>query len=580
MAGGAADQVDVFGTAASSRFGLCRPSRLLALALLTCIALLACGQAPNGSAANAGADLTLQGLLKNSVDLGSTPPTTPVAVTLQLVDPAPAARAEALGSIYDPTSPNYLHFMDQAAQAEAFGPDPAQARSVVGHLKAAGLAAEWNPGSGFITADGTAAAVEHEFGVSIHEYRSLSRIRFHAATEPPAVPEALAPAVTGILPINTYPLRHTHFVSQGGVTPGDMATAYGVTGLRAAGGDGSGQTVGIWALGDGFSQKDLDTFTDKAGLPKITPTIISGPKNAKPGAELEMDIESVHAMAPNAAIHVATDSQDHEGSMFDHLLADRSVTVWSMSWGGCETLQDSQLIKLELGIMERAAAAGVSIFFSTGDSAAYDCMTADWGAPPSDRSLGIELPAALPAGVTAVGGTRLSLRRDGTYAGEVVWSAPFEVGGEGAGVSTVFDQPTWQRGPGVTGNKDNPRHARTVPDVVADADPQSGMAIFVDGSWSQGGGTSLATPLWSGMAAAINTYLVRKGLKKVGFVNPALYDLAAAKPAFAPFHDITVGNNLRYAAGPGFDVATGLGSPDAWNLARDLETYQRNGGRP
>ena len=147
-------------------------------------------------------------------------------------------------------------------------------------------------------------------------------------------------------------------------------------------------------------------------------------------------------------------------------------------------------------------------------------------------------------------------------------------------MSVRFSTSPPGRGPGVTGNKDNPRHARTVPDVVADADPQSGMAIFVDGSWSQGGGTSLATPLWSGMAAAINTYLVRKGLKKMGFVNPALYDLAAAKPAFAPFHDITVGNNLRYAAGPGFDVATGLGSPDAWNLARDLETYQRNGGRP
>lgn len=266
--------------------------------------------------------------------------------------------------------------------------------------------------------------------------------------------------------------------------------------------------------------------------------------------------------------------------MFDHLLADSSVTVWSMSWGGCETLQDPQSTKLEQAVMERGAAAGISIFFSTGDSAAYDCMTSDWGAPPSDKYLGVELPASLPAGVTAVGGTRLSLRQDGSYADEVVWALPFEVGGEGAGVSTLFDQPSWQRGPGVIGNKDNPRHARTVPDVVADADPQSGLSVVIQGSWSQGGGTSLATPLWGGMVAAINSYLVRKGLKKSGFINPALYDLAAAKPAFAPFHDITVGTNLRYEAGPGFDVATGLGSPDAWSLARDLETYQRNGGKP
>jgi len=122
-----------------------------------------------------------------------------VGVTLELVDPAAAGRAAALASIYDPTSPNYMHFMDQAEQAAAFGPDPALARKVVTSLNAAGLAAEWSRGSGSISADGSAAAVEGEFGVSIHEYRSLSGIRFRAATTPPAVPAALAAAIASEL---------------------------------------------------------------------------------------------------------------------------------------------------------------------------------------------------------------------------------------------------------------------------------------------------------------------------------------------------------------------------------------------
>lgn len=565
--------------AAAPRLPLNAGVRLLGLLLGVLLSSML-PSAPLGGPSPVRSDFTLAGLIRHSRDLGTTPPGTPVAATLELVDPAAAGRAAALAAMYDPRSPDYLHFLDQAAQAAAFGPDPALANRTVERLGHAGLTAEWNRGSQFLTVDGPAEAIAAEFGVQIHDYRSATGTSFRAQTRPATVPPELKSAVRAILPITDYPLRHGRFVAQGGITAGNMAKAYGVEGLRAAGGDGSGQTVGIWALGDGFNQKDLDTYADKFRLPRIVPKIISGPPNAKPGAELEMDIEAVHAMAPGAAIHVATDAQDHEGSMFDHLLADSSVTVWSMSWGGCEDLQDARGTQLEQSIMERAAAAGVTIFFASGDSGAYDCLAADWGAPPSDRFLGVELPASLPNGVTAVGGTRISLRQDGSYADEVVWSAPFEVAGEGAGVSKLFPQPAWQRGPGVTTNRDNPRGRRMVPDVVAVSDPQSGLAIFIDGAWSQGGGTSLAAPLWGGMVAAINSYLTRRGLKKVGFLNPALYDLAAGKPAYPPFHDITVGSNLHYAAGPGFDVATGLGSPDAWNLARDLETYQRNGGRP
>jgi kumamolisin len=91
----------------------------------------------------------------------------------------------------------------------------------------------------------------------------------------------------------------------------------------------------------------------------------------------------------------------------------------------------------------------------------------------------------------------------------------------------------------------------------------------------RGGGTSQAAPIWAGIAALIDEYLKKQGVHPIGFMNPALYALTATHQPYPPFHDVTVGGNLYYPATPGYDLATGLGTPDAWNLARDLVAYQR-----
>jgi subtilase family serine protease len=121
---------------------------------------------------------------------------------------------------------------------------------------------------------------------------------------------------------------------------------------------------------------------------------------------------------------------------------------------------------------------------------------------------------------------------------------------------------------------------RQEPDVSADADPTTGAAVYSPsyGGWIQGGGTSQAAPIWAGLTALINQYLLSKHLPVSGFVNPALYALAAGHPIYPPFYDVTVGSNLHFAAKPGYDLASGLGTPNAWNLARDLEAYLKSGG--
>jgi kumamolisin len=187
--------------------------------------------------------------------------------------------------------------------------------------------------------------------------------------------------------------------------------------------------------------------------------------------------------------------------------------------------------------------------------------------PPQQSFVGVVVPADLPS-VTGVGGTSLSTTANGNYVGETTWSEPLLSQGTGGGVSQVFAQPSWQTGSG-TGQYD-PTKTRQVPDVSADADPASGATVVIDGQQQTGGGTSQAAPLWAGFTALLDQYLQQHGGHRVGFFNQTLYELADGSPQYKPFHDVIVGGNDLYPATSGYDMASGLGSPDVWNLARDL----------
>jgi kumamolisin len=123
-----------------------------------------------------------------------------------------------------------------------------------------------------------------------------------------------------------------------------------------------------------------------------------------------------------------------------------------------------------------------------------------------------------------------------------------------------------------------------VPDVSADADPASGYSIYCSGNssyctgWGEIGGTSAAAPLWAGIAADINQYLLAQKQTPLGHVDVALYTLYNTSQPYAPYHDVTTGTNLYYQAGPGYDLATGIGTPNAWNIARDIAGI--TGGTP
>ena len=189
-----------------------------------------------------------------------------------------------------------------------------------------------------------------------------------------------------------------------------------------------------------------------------------------------------------------------------------------------------------------AATVGVTICAASGDGLATD------GA--ADGKAHVDYPASNPF-VLGCGGTRIDAA-GGAITAETVWKS--NGGGTGGGVSAVFPLPAYQVGARVPTGKVI-KAARGVPDVSADADPDSGYRVIIGGKTGIIGGTSAASPLWAGLVAGCNA---RRG-SPLGFAHPLLYGNAAV------LRDITAGGNksgrVGFSAKPGWDACTGLGSP-------------------
>jgi len=539
-------------------------------------------------------------LLGESTDLGPVAVRQELSLLLVLRDPGAAQQAADLTAMYTPRSPHFGHYLDARALAARYGPTPAVVARVRHALARYGLRVTWRRGNDWLLVGGAAHGFSAAFGVRARWYRSPHGTRYYASAQDPSLPASLRPLVTEVSHLSSFyePQRYAvpHTVPPGGLAPTDLLAAYDIAPLRKLGLDGAGQTVVFFEL-DGFVQADFDTFTQKFGLPPMSPVIKAGPTLA-PGRETQMDLEVVHEIAPaaklvlyNIDLQATAQAATSEAQVLqaeldlqNRMVTDNPGAVISQSWGLCEKFFNRAYADALKNVYDHADALGESVFVSSGDNGAYECLrNAKKGTPPSADTLGVPFPAAVP-GVTAVGGTRISVTPNGGWYNETVWEDPAQVGGAGGGVTTYFPRPSWQQGPGVQSSQYNPQNRREIPDVSADADPVSGAAIYMSegqsgGQWTAGGGTSQSAPIWAGITALINQYLQSKGLHAAGFVNPALYQIADRASPYQAFHDITMGTNLYYPATPGYDMASGLGTPDAWNLARDLEVYQRGGGQ-
>jgi kumamolisin len=485
-----------------------------------------------------------------------------VEISLALRGQHPAALDALLARIDDPHSPLYHHFLNAAQFSRSFGPTSAGREQVSELLTAHGLQVEDASAMGpMLVARGTAAVVEALFEVQLGWYRSPSGREYYAADGSPHIPAALSVYVSGILGLDSRGLIQTRPLvapraedepAASGLEPVDMARVYDFASLHSSGLAGTNLTVALPEI-DTFSSTDIADYDHTFGIVAPTvPVVKVGGGATGNNPEATLDIEIVQAVAPKAHIIVYEGGQDLSqlAQVFSRMVTDHRAQIISISLGACErdaSGADSRGFVTAIdATFRQAAAEGISVLAASGDNGAYGCQ---------DTSLSVGLPASDPY-VTAVGGTTLYVGADGGYGHEAGWEGPLEGAGSGGGLSLDFARPAWQTGAGA-GNG-----MRQVPDVAADADPLTGYMIYVSGSWQVIGGTSAATPLWAGLIALADQAAAGEGKPPLGFLNPALYTLGSRGASPSPFHDVTIGGNLFYSAGPGWDYATGWGSPD------------------
>lgn len=350
---------------------------------------------------------------------------------------------------------------------------------------------------------------------------------------------------------------------------------------------GKGQTVvDIVSFGSPTLQADMNVFDRQFYLPPVKLQVIS-PIGTKPfdpnnkdmvgwAGETELDVQVIHAIAPDASIVVLTSPvSETEGTIglpeflqleqyaLDHHLG----SIISQSWGASEvTLKDSvgqqEIQKWDAFFKQATTQQGITFFGASGDNGSTDFT--DLKATILSKQPTTSFPTDDPW-VTSVGGT--SLHRIGvSNFQETAWND--QDGAGGGGYSIFFSSPAYQ-----SCCVKNAR-GRGVPDVSGNAAPITTLAIYY-GSWSRIGGTSASTPLWAAIMAIAN----QMAGHSLGFLNPALYKLAASSSYTQDFHDITQGNNARdvggtnvpgYTTAQGWDPVTGLGSPNAEKLIPDL----------
>lgn len=364
---------------------------------------------------------------------------------------------------------------------------------------------------------------------------------------------------TNILPAQaaepTFGLAHPLATSAPtGFSPTQLQAAYGFNHVSLQNGiNGTGQTI---AIVDAYHAptllSDLQAFDRAFALPdppsltvmsQTGSTVIFPPTDPNPNRQLNweveeaLDVEWAHALAPGARIVLVEANSPN----FTDLLAAVNiashlpgVSVVSMSWGSGEFASETSV---DFNFTTPVGHAGVTFIASSGDSGAAA------GYP------------AISPNVLAIGGTTLTVDSAGNFL-ESGWS------GSGGGLSAYEVQPAYQKS-----LVKQSTTKRTNPDVAFDADPNTGVPVYdtfsngTSSPWSQIGGTSLSAPAWAALISIVDQARSQNGLGSLDGLTqtlPMLYQLDLTTPS--AFHDITTGSN-GFAAGPGYDLVTGIGSP-------------------
>ena len=299
--------------------------------------------------------------------------------------------------------------------------------------------------------------------------------------------------------------------------------------------------------------------------------------------EATLDVTWSGAVAKNATIDFvvskSTNSSDGVTLSAQYIVNHNVAPVVSLSFGNCEAAIGTAGNQFWNSLWQQAAAQGQTVLVSAGDSGAAGC---DSPSSSTGTVAGVNGMCSTPYS-TCLGGTQFSdasnpnaywsASNSSTYESalsyipEAAWNASGTVSGGsglwagGGGPSQIYPKPSWQSGPGVPSDG-----FRDTPDVSLNSASHDGYLLAFNGQFYVVAGTSAAAPSFAGLLAIA----VQKAAGPLGNANPVLYSLATKQSSggASVFHDITTGNNTvpgvaGFGAGPGYDLATGLGSVDA-----------------
>jgi len=505
---------------------------------------------------------------------------TPIPVTFVLPLRNQKELEALVQRIYDSTDEQHGKYLTPEEFAERFAPAEEDYEQVVAYAKSLGLTVTGTHSNRILlNVSGPSGSLETAFNLRLHHYQKPNGGIFYAPDNDPEVPSFIASSIHGIVGLDNHVVRHTYNRQKeakakspanpashsypsgpgGGYSPNDLLTAYNLNGVAA---NGANQIIALFELG-GYQVSDINEYTSYFGLPSanLKNILVDGGSTSGIDPEVTLDIELAIALAPASQIYVYEGPNSDQGVLdtYNRIATDNLAKQVSTSWGMAEQLSSAQYLQAENAIFLQMAAHGQTIYAAAGDSGAYDEY-------PNNSSLVVDDPASQPY-VTGVGGTRLTVNSgSGAYASESVWNDGLGNGAGGGGISTVWPIPSWQTNVSTALSKTH----RNVPDVSLNADTETGYSIYYDGQWTIYGGTSCAAPLWAAFTARVNQERVASQKPALGFANPLLYSIGVGSSYMENFHDVTSGNNLHYAAGVGYDNASGWGSFNGSNLFASL----------
>ncbi|HSS98230.1 MAG TPA: protease pro-enzyme activation domain-containing protein [Terriglobales bacterium] len=503
---------------------------------------------------------------------------------------------------HDPTSPYYHQWLTPEKFGQLFGASEGDVNAVVNWIQAHGMVVEdVSLGRRSVIFSGNAGQVAAAFHTRIQTYKVNGELH-HANDSDPEIPKALAGVVGGVVSLHDFQAQPMHVTpaynpvpavpspnfSSGSshyLSPADFAVIYNLNPLYQNLNDGSGQNIAIVGRSN-INLSDVRSFRSNFGLPTKDPQVIlngadPGVSDANELSEATLDVEWSGAVAKNATVKFvvskSTSSSDGVYLSAQYIVDHNTAPVMSVSFGLCEAALGSSGNNFINSLWQQAAAEGITVFVSSGDSGAAGCDSS--GAPSGTHGRGVNGLCSSPYSV-CVGGTQFddtsnaglywsSFNASSTqasaqsYIPEKVWNESGNSGlwSGGGGVSTVYPKPSWQTGTGVPAD-----NKRDVPDVSLTAAVHDGYLVYMNGGLMLLGGTSAASPSLAGIMSLV----VQNTATPQGNANPIFYTLASRQNSGGAvvFHDTTAGNNTvpgvnGFNASTGYDQGSGLGSVDA-----------------